>query len=60
MTDMCDLGPDHPRDCPTCGMARVRAAMSTAPRPAATQTPLDPDPTRARALARARHERTQP
>ena len=60
MTDTCPLHPEHGRPCPTCGMARVRAAYATAPRPATTNAPLDPDPTRARALARARHERTQP
>ena len=51
MTDRCPL--HGVTDCAPCGLARVRAAIRTRP---ATQ-PTDPNPTRARALARARKEK---
>ena len=53
MTDRCPL--HGVTDCAPCGVARVRAALATANRPA-TQ-PTDTNPTRARALARARKEK---
>ena len=48
----CPLHPDAPTPCHTCGAARARAAIRT--RPAHT---TDTDPTRARAIERARTER---
>lgn len=50
---MCDLH-DVPAPCHVCGANRARAAIRT--RPGTHNT--DPDPTRARAIARARNERT--
>ena len=49
----CDLHPAIERPCWQCGINRARAAIRA--RPAHT---TDPDPTRARAIARARQDRT--
>ncbi len=53
----CNLHPEQPRPCAPCGVARFRAAMASAPRTPRDTEP-EPDTTHARALARARHERT--
>ena len=50
----CDLHPEIERPCWQCGINRARAAIRT--RPGTHDT--DPDPTRARAIARARQDRT--
>jgi len=57
MTDTCPLHPDTPRPCHLCGIARVRAAMATAPRPRKPAEP--PDPIHDLAAARARADRDQ-
>jgi len=44
-------------DCATCGLNRVRAALTVAPRTRRDRDD-DPNPTRARAIARARTDRT--
>lgn len=56
MTDPCALHPEQEKPCPTCGLARVRAALAIAPRLAVDPSEHDPDPTRQRALDRARKE----
>ena len=53
---VCDLHPEHDRPCHVCGLARVRAALQVAPRPA-RPTPDKPDPVRDLAQARARADR---
>ena len=53
----CDLHPDVDRPCHVCGIARVRAALAAAPRPA---TPAQPaDTIHDLAAARARADRAQ-
>jgi hypothetical protein len=49
----CPLHPEIEQPCHTCGANRARAAIRTRPAHAA-----DTDPTRARAIERARQDRT--
>ena len=56
-TSECPLHPDAPTPCAPCGVNRVRAALTVAPRTRRDRDD-DPNPTRARAIARARTERT--
>jgi len=53
----CPLHPAAPTPCAPCGVNRVRAALTVAPRTRRDRD-QDPDPTRAAAIARARTERT--
>lgn len=54
----CPLHPDTEQPCHVCGIARVRAALAVAPR---TRRPGDEaDTTQARAIERARADRTRP
>lgn len=53
----CDLHPETERPCHLCGVNRVRAALTVAPRTRRDRDD-DPNPTRARAINRARTDRT--
>ena len=53
----CPLHPEQTQPCATCGVNRVRAALTVAPRTRRDRDD-DPNPTRARAITRARTERT--
>jgi hypothetical protein len=52
----CPLHPDAGTPCAPCGINRVRAALTVAPRTRRDRD-QDPNPTRAAAIARARADR---
>lgn len=53
----CPLHPEQERPCYLCGVARVRAAMTGA---RLWRNPETEDPVRARAIERARADRSKP
>lgn len=56
MTEPCPLHPEVTQPCHLCGIARVRAALSAAPRPPRPAEPANPTHDLARARARADKE----